>query len=534
MRVSLVTRIFAGYFLVLCLLGGVAVYSVMTMKRMQEEVTIVKQGLLPISARLQKLSRELSQTSALLRSKSCEGAIWVAHYLPETNAFHTLESIADSLNKLGESPHLAGASRKLFERVAEQTRGVTRGKGLFAVTAARLVQQGISLPGPGNRVFFAALVQEFLETASRAPEAQDRSDQQIHEALREATQLLRRKVMGFDASCSLAMNRAWSETREEEQDAFRMTLYLGGAGIAVTVAVFFLLLSWLRPLSTLRSLAQRIARGDYDRPVRIVSGDEIGQLSDELNKMAARLKEREDMIRRQAEELVRADRFSTIGKMATQIAHEVRNPLNALGLKLELLGEQIDEVRPNLSPEGFDTLHDAVVAGGREIDRLSEITDYYLKFAKFPQVEKEMVDLSVVLSDVLTFYEQEAAQTEVRMVREIERPLRVRADPNLVRHALANLLKNAIDATSQRPEEGTIALKAWKENQEVRITVKDNGPGIPAAEVNRVFEPFFSTKKSGTGLGLTLVQQIVNEHGGSIGCTSTQGEGTMFKLSIPE
>jgi len=95
-------------------------------------------------------------------------------------------------------------------------------------------------------------------------------------------------------------------------------------------------------------------------------------------------------------------------------------------------------------------------------------------------------------------------------------------------------LKNAIDANSQRPEEGTIALKAWKENQEVRITVKDNGPGIPAAEVNRVFEPFFSTKKSGTGLGLTLVQQIVNEHGGSIGCTSTQGEGTMFKLSIPE
>jgi signal transduction histidine kinase len=309
---------------------------------------------------------------------------------------------------------------------------------------------------------------------------------------------------------------------------------LGVAAFLVTVAVFFLFIVWLKPLGQLRTFAQRISQGDYGQPVPIRSGGEVGELADELNKMAQRLKEREEMIRRQAGELLRADRFSTIGKMATQIAHEIRNPLNALGLKLELLEDSIEEARTPLEAATYEKLRREFEAAGKEIDRLREITDYYLKFAKFPKVEKENVDVSVVLFDLVAFYEDEAQRKGVRVERELERPLWASLDPNLLRHAVANLLRNAIDAACEAQEgAGKVWVKAWKENQELRIVVKDNGPGIPAESLLRVFEPFYSTKKSGTGLGLTLVQQVVTEHGGQVVCSSAPNEGASFRISIP-
>ena len=306
------------------------------------------------------------------------------------------------------------------------------------------------------------------------------------------------------------------------------------AALVVIVAVFFLFLHWLRPLPKLRAFARRISHGDYDQPERTEFAGEIGDLARELTKMADRLREREEMVRNQARELVRAERFSTIGKMSSQIAHEVRNPLNALGLKLELLEERVDEASESLPPKTHAELSRAIAAAGKEIDRLREITDYYLRFAKFPQVEKEQVDISPMLADLLAFYEDEALRKGVRIVQEIERPLWAHADPDLLRHAVVNLLKNASEAIqgSERGD-GTISLKAWSEKPWVRIQVKDDGPGMDIESLELAFEPFFSNKRSGTGLGLTLVQQIVTEHGGEVTCSSQPGEGTVFRISLP-
>ncbi len=537
MRLSLVTRVFAGFFLVFCLLSGVAVYAIASMIRMQSEVTLVKQGLLPVSARLATLNRELAQMAALLTNSQCEEVLWLRHALPEFEPFPRLEEVVVRLEELAAEDYLSDQSRQLFATVAADGLAVVRGNALFARQVQELAAAGVEVEGRSNRAFYASLTERFLFlTAATPADAVDPLLERMRDTLAASLGLLSRHVREMEAQANLAINSAWGNAREREERAVTISFYLGILALAVTLAVLILLVVWLRPLRTLRTVAQRISTGDYDHPAPTGRGDEIGALSDELNKMATRLKEREEMIRKQSGELLRADRFSTIGKMSTQIAHEIRNPLNALGLKLELLEESVAEVQDRLSPETFEELRRAAEAGGKEIDRLREITEYYLKFAKFPKVEKETVDLHTVLSDVVAFYEEEARRKGIVIEKELERPLRARADSNLLRHALANLLKNAIEAISgDDPERsGRIVVGAQRDGPRIRVTVRDNGPGIPPDEVDRVFEPFYSTKRSGTGLGLTLVQQVVTEHGGTIHCTSTPGEGTMFKLAIPE
>ncbi len=536
MRISLVTRVFAGFFTVFCLLSGVVVYSVVTMARMQSEVTLVKQGLVPVSARLAALYQELSQVAALLDRHGCEETIWVKHMLPDFRPFVTLEDIALAAEELAAEEYLSPQSRELFTAVALGATAVTRETNLPEKLGGELAIEGVETDLRNNRKFYRKLVSEFLRISSTVPvDAPDAQLTRTRRSLSAATSYLERQVREFGATANLAINSAWENAREREAEAVTWAFYLGILALIVTVIVLALLVYWLKPLRTLRTVAQRISTGDYDRPAPIQRGDEIGELSEELNKMAGRLKEREEMIRKQAEELLRADRFSTIGKMSTQIAHEIRNPLNALGLKLELLEESLDESRQNLPEKTYEELRDATVSGGKEIDRLREITEYYLRFAKFPEVEKEPVDLHTVIMDVLSFYEEEARRKGVTIEREVERPLRGRADPNLLRHAIANLLKNSIEAiTSGERAEGLIHATAHRDGKRIRIAIRDNGPGISSKEAGRVFDPFYSTKKSGTGLGLTLVQQVVVEHGGTISCGSTPGEGTIFKFSIPE
>ncbi len=549
MRLSLITRMLAAYLLVLALLGGVAVYCIVAMTRMQEEVTIVKQGLLPISSQLNRLSRDLAHASALLSRGECEDRVWLRSFLPELEPFEVLASVRDGLVHLGEQEHLAVRSRELFIGVAAEIDS--------------LLSQPSDEPGRSRELRFRDLVEQWFLAHAAAREAAGtgptgggegkRSGGEVSPGVAEGSaavaegpvaeataqlavfvEQLRKEVRGFEATCNLGIHSAWSDSRAREVGTVRTALYLGLGALILTLLIPVLLFVWLRPLSGLRTYARRIAAGDYGPSPPLSGGDEVGQLAQELGVMAQRLKEREEMIRKQAGELLRADRFSTIGKMSTQIAHEIRNPLNALGLKLELLEDSIDEVAADLGEDTRKTLLEAIHSSGKEIDRLRDITDYYLKFAKFPKVEKEAVDLYTVLCDVVALYEQEARSRGIVVEKELEGPLKTHADPNLLRHAVANLLKNAMEATAAMPGEGRILLRAFREGQRVRILVKDNGPGIPPEQLGSVFDPFFSTKESGTGLGLTLVQQVVQEHGGTVGCSSEPGEGTVFKITLPE
>jgi signal transduction histidine kinase len=145
------------------------------------------------------------------------------------------------------------------------------------------------------------------------------------------------------------------------------------------------------------------------------------------------------------------------------------------------------------------------------------------------------MDLSPMIADLLSFFREEASAAGAELSWDVPEALPIQADNNLLRQALMNLVKNALEALAIKPPEGGghLRIKAWEEEGRARIRIRDNGAGIPAEDRARIFEPFFTTKEAGTGLGLTLVQQIIREHGGEVAVSSGPGEGTTFHLTLP-
>jgi two-component system NtrC family sensor kinase len=272
------------------------------------------------------------------------------------------------------------------------------------------------------------------------------------------------------------------------------------------------------------------------------SRDEIGELAREFDAMAAAVEERE-------QRLIRSERLATVGKMAAQIAHEVRNPLASIGLYVELLGDEI--------PEGPEARR-LVSSITSEVDRLTEITETYLRFARLPQPKLEREDMVPLVTSVVEFARAELAQAHIALEVDLgSQPLEVAADESQIRQALLNLIRNAREAMMERSSasasasasavaaaSGTagsrlgsggrlrVAMRA-QADRTVELSVSDSGPGIAPEHLPKIFDPFFSTKARGNGLGLALVQQMVAEHGGRIDVESPPGGGTTFRIVLP-
>jgi len=321
---------------------------------------------------------------------------------------------------------------------------------------------------------------------------------------------------------------------DDEETALSMAIVLGAAGLAVAGAAFIFTLRTLRPLTVLRARARQVAGGDYAQRTGVTSQDEIGDLARELDAMAAAIQERE-------QRLIRSERLATVGRMAAQIAHEVRNPLSSIGLNAELLGDEVND-------KG-DEPRRLIASIISEVDRLTEITETYLRFARLPRPKLDREDLGVVVASVADFARGELAQARIALVVDVAPDLpEVAADEAQLRQALINLVRNAREAMTEPPRAqpapaptqplsegpvGRLTIAVRGEGGRVIVTVGDSGPGIRAEDLAKIFDPFFSTKRQGTGLGLALVQQIVVDHGGQIDVDSRPGAGTTFTLSFP-
>jgi len=171
-----------------------------------------------------------------------------------------------------------------------------------------------------------------------------------------------------------------------------------------------------------------------------------------------------------------------------------------------------------------------------EVDRLTEITETYLRFARLPQPKLEREDVGSLVASVAEFARAELAQAHIELHLDLPaEPLEVPVDENQLRQALLNLIRNAREAMA---EGGRLRIGVRREvDDTATITVTDSGPGIAAENLPKIFDPFFSTKAKGTGLGLALVQQIAVEHGGRVDVSSndvsSEGQGTTFRLVLP-
>jgi signal transduction histidine kinase len=296
--------------------------------------------------------------------------------------------------------------------------------------------------------------------------------------------------------------------------------------LIVRVATFFLLGGALGYLSQ----RERLARTEAEH------------LNEELKANQSRLERAYQELRAAQERLVQSERLATIGQMSAKVSHEVRNPLSSISLNVELLEDELSALPHERRAEAGHL----VGAIRSQVDTLSTVTEGYLRFARLPKPNLQVVSLGPVIADLADFVREELRARKVQLVVDAEPGLpTVRVDASQIRQALLNLIRNAAEAM---PEGGTLTVRAGTVtgtrdsglgvNQDsgsrfVEIAVTDAGVGIAPEDLGRVFEPFFTTKEGGTGLGLAISREIAVEHGGTLACESGPGNGATFRLTLP-
>ncbi|MFH1463266.1 MAG: ATP-binding protein [Pseudomonadota bacterium] len=270
----------------------------------------------------------------------------------------------------------------------------------------------------------------------------------------------------------------------------------------------------LRPLEPGRHAALPVADLRMDVEVvpfgaagRLVVGEDVTQ----------RLKDQE--------RLERSERLALIGQMLAQVTHEVRNPLNAISLNAELLSEELAALSGAVEPEATEIL--AILV--QEIRRLEQVTEHYLDLARRPTPSIEPEDLGQIVVSVCRLEEPAFQQAGVALeLAEPHEPLIVPVDGNQLRRALLNILHNA-----RQNGAAHVRVRLSAEGERALLSVSDDGRGVDSESLARVFDPFFSRRSKGTGLGLAVTRQIVEDHGGRVRAESGPGEGFRIHIELP-
>jgi signal transduction histidine kinase len=225
--------------------------------------------------------------------------------------------------------------------------------------------------------------------------------------------------------------------------------------------------------------------------------------------------------------LRRAHHFATLGRLAAGLTHEIRNPLGALFLHIDLLEEEYRDPSPEsptLIPQTFSEIRTALT-------RLDELVQDYLSLVRVSTIELTVQDMGATVQAWVAELESRAAQQGVTIQVEGHTTVGPLAfHPSTLRRAVLNVVQNALEAM---PQGGTLTLECVRTGREVHLRVRDSGIGIPAEQVPRIFEPLYTTKPGGTGLGLYIVREILVAHEGRVTVASVEGQGTTFTFTFP-
>jgi two-component system, NtrC family, sensor histidine kinase HydH len=239
---------------------------------------------------------------------------------------------------------------------------------------------------------------------------------------------------------------------------------------------------------------------------------------------AAQLAESNKSLREAQVSLRRSERLAALGQLTAGLAHELRNPLGTIKASAEMLTKQSLQERPEVRAEMADYI-------GSEVNRMNSLITSFLNFARPLQIHPAEADLNAVVDQVTQQQAELARDRQVRVVvRRAEIGCKFVFDADLLKVALSNLVQNAIQASAEGQE---VEVRIERGASNVKIWVSDQGYGIPPQHLESIFNPFFTTKPQGVGLGLPIVAKIVDEHQGRIEVFSEEGKGTKFELVLP-
>lgn len=297
---------------------------------------------------------------------------------------------------------------------------------------------------------------------------------------------------------------------------------------AGTAGIAGLSLGLTRSLRELSRAAAQVAEGDLSVRLAPTHEDEAGKVMETFNQMVVRLRDQRAL----EERLHRAEHLSAIGNLASAVAHEIRNPLNLISLSVGHLGSSYRPADPAQAKE-----YEELIAAVRdELKRLNGMVSDFLSYGRPPRLALRPCRVDEVLEEVLSLTAARARDQKIEVERRWGASLpAVMADPEALKTCFVNVIVNALQAM---PGGGRLEIAASSAPAEggglsLLVTISDTGAGIAGADLERIFEPYFSTRDAGVGLGLAITQRILQEHGGRIGVTSAPGAGTSFRIEIP-
>ena len=293
--------------------------------------------------------------------------------------------------------------------------------------------------------------------------------------------------------------------------------------LAISVLFALFISSWVtKPLRMLKESISRVQLGIYNKPIAYSAKDEIGALVDDYN---TKLNE----LALKTSQLAQSERESAWREMAKQVAHEIKNPLTPMKLNLQQLERVYDPEKP-ISIEKLQKITRSIIA---QIDLLAKIANEFSHFAKLPKATEQLIDLIMIIESTITLFLDEEKASIVLSLNPSIKSAFVRGDKDLLLRVFTNLITNALQSIPAE-RKGKIDILIEETNLSYLIHIKDNGVGFSQELKEKIFEPYFTTKSSGTGLGLAMSKQIIQQYKGTILVESQVDKGTLFTIEFPK
>lgn len=418
------------------------------------------------------------------------------------------------LTRIGRSLDLVnGVYLPLAAQASRMSATVERGDLAPLVTQARSTLAGVRTDDPEERAALNAAMRQIDEVANVARPADGAAPD---------VRLVREEILQLGALADSRITAVADKTARAQSEAVRSAAVGSAVAAVVAALVWTAARRTLRPVEALTDAVRRMAEGQPMPELEVAGSDEIATLGRAVQTMARAVAERDaERERRQ-----RSERLALVGQMLAQVTHEVRNPLNALSLNMELL---VDEVRSTERAGGAAAEELASGVMG-EIRRLEQVTQRYLDLARRP-ASVLAPEEPVALARSVLQAEEEALRrlgVEAVVVDEGGGPAEVELDGGVVRRALLNLVQNAAQAGATRV---VVRVAVLPGPRPARFTVEDDGPGVPEAARAHLFEPFFTTRAQGTGLGLAIARQSIEDVGGTLDFRPGP-QGSVFEIRV--